>query len=122
MDLKSMQEKLNNEFKGTERRLVFWYDDNVLHQIVEIAIKYNIEKVVLFGSRARGDNSQVSDYDIAVFKEESTAIDKACFSSDVEEVETLKKVDIVFVNESLSDELMDNIRKEGVLIYEQTGN
>ena len=29
MDLKSIQEKLNNEFKGTERKLVFWYDDNV---------------------------------------------------------------------------------------------
>jgi uncharacterized protein (TIGR02687 family) len=28
MDLKSIQEKLNNEFKGTERKLVFWYDDN----------------------------------------------------------------------------------------------
>ncbi|HCC06806.1 MAG TPA: BREX-1 system phosphatase PglZ type A [Clostridiales bacterium] len=28
MDLKSIQDKLNNEFKGTERKLVFWYDDN----------------------------------------------------------------------------------------------
>ena len=28
MDLKSIQEKLNNEFKGTDRKLVFWYDDN----------------------------------------------------------------------------------------------
>lgn len=28
MDLKSIQEKLNSEFKGTDRKLVFWYDDN----------------------------------------------------------------------------------------------
>jgi len=28
MDLKSVQEKLTKEFKGTERKLVFWYDDN----------------------------------------------------------------------------------------------
>lgn len=28
MDLKSIQEKLNSEFKGAERKLVFWYDDH----------------------------------------------------------------------------------------------
>jgi uncharacterized protein (TIGR02687 family) len=28
LDLKSIQEKLNNEFKGLERKLVFWYDEN----------------------------------------------------------------------------------------------
>ena len=28
MDLKSIQEKLNNMFTGSERQLVFWYDDN----------------------------------------------------------------------------------------------
>ncbi len=28
MDLKSIQEKLNSEFQGTDRKLVFWYDDN----------------------------------------------------------------------------------------------
>lgn len=27
MDIKSIQEKLNEEFTGTERKLVFWYDD-----------------------------------------------------------------------------------------------
>lgn len=28
MDLKSIQEKLNSEFIGSDRKLVFWYDDN----------------------------------------------------------------------------------------------
>lgn len=96
--------------------------DDVLIQICEIAIKYNIEKVVLFGSRARGDNSPVSDYDIAVFKNNLSAIDKASFSSDVEEIETLKKIDIVFMNADLTNELMKNIEREGVIIYEQIGN
>ena len=39
--------------------------DNVLKQISLIAQKYNIGKVILFGSRARGDNTPKSDYDIA---------------------------------------------------------
>jgi hypothetical protein len=28
MDLRTIQEKLNEEFRSSERKLVFWYDDN----------------------------------------------------------------------------------------------
>jgi len=42
--------------------------DYVIEQLCEIAAKYKIEKMVLFGSRARGDHSLLSDYDIAVFE------------------------------------------------------
>ena len=93
--------------------------DYVLEQIKKIASKYKIEKVVLFGSRARGDNSRVSDYDIAICGNELSPIDKALFSFDIEEISTLKKIDIVFVDESLDDELIKNITKEGEVIYEQ---
>ncbi|HHV16764.1 MAG TPA: nucleotidyltransferase domain-containing protein, partial [Gelria sp.] len=41
--------------------------DEVLQKIGQVAGKYKVEKLVLFGSRARGDNSLRSDYDIAVF-------------------------------------------------------
>lgn len=91
--------------------------DNVVEQIKKIAMKYNIEKIVLFGSQARGDHSPRSDYDIAVFDKNLSAIDKAYFSADVEEINTLKKIDIVFVNDSSIDELMENIKMEGVVIY-----
>lgn len=92
--------------------------DNVLREIKEIAIKYNIQKVVLFGSRARGDNTLVSDYDIAVFGESLSAFDKMNFCSDVEEIETLKKIDIVFMDAVLTDDLLKNIKEDGVTIYE----
>ncbi len=93
--------------------------DNVINQIKKIATKYNIDKIILFGSRARGDHSPVSDYDIAVFSNFLSAIDKACFSDDVGEINTLKKIDVVFVYEALNDDLMKNIKKDGVIIYEQ---
>ena len=31
--------------------------DSVLEQIIEISLQYKVDKTVLFGSRARGDNS-----------------------------------------------------------------
>lgn len=53
--------------------------DEVFIKIKEIAKNYNIQKVILFGSRARGDNSPVSDYDIAVYKLGMTVIDESYF-------------------------------------------
>lgn len=91
----------------------------VLEEIKRIAAKYKIEKVILFGSRARGDNSRVSDYDIAIFGNQLSPIDKALFCSDIEEINTLKKIDVVFIDKRLDDKFINNIAREGVIIYEQ---
>lgn len=93
--------------------------DNVLDEIKFIAGNYAIEKVVLFGSRARGDNSDTSDYDIAVYDNSMKSTDKACFKSELEEISTLKKIDVVFTTDTISDKLKENIDREGVVIFEQ---
>lgn len=92
--------------------------DRVIEDIKEIAMKYKVEKIVLFGSRARGDHSAVSDYDFAVFESYLSALEKARFCADVDEIETLKKIDIVFVRENSTDELMESIKRDGVILYE----
>lgn len=38
----------------------------VIKEICDIARKYNVQKVILFGSRARGDFKTKSDIDLAV--------------------------------------------------------
>ena len=40
---------------------------NVYRQIVEISKKYQVKKVVLFASRARGTNMPKSDIDLAIY-------------------------------------------------------
>lgn len=40
--------------------------DNVISEIIDFAVKYGVHKVVLFGSRARGDYSRSSDIDLAI--------------------------------------------------------
>ena len=41
--------------------------DEIVREIVFISKRYkNIQKVILFGSRARGDNSLKSDIDLAL--------------------------------------------------------
>ena len=70
----------------------------------------------MFGSRARGDNSDKSDVDIAVYG----CSDFVNFKLDVEEkVWTLLTFDIVNMDNEISEELAGEIRRDGVVIYEK---
>ena len=85
-------------------------------ELAFMAEKYNISKILLFGSRARGDNTAKSDVDIAVYGCE----DFARFSLGVEdEVWTLLKFDIVDMDGDVSEKLRDEIQRDGVVIYEK---
>lgn len=93
-------------------------EDSVLLKIKETVKKYNVKKVVLFGSRARRDNSPTSDYDIAIIGESLSAFDRAELASEIEEIDTLKKIDVVFIGSSTDEKLIKNISRDGVTIYE----
>lgn len=87
----------------------------VIEEIRSLASKYQIHRVILFGSRARGDFKRTSDIDLAV---EGGDFDH--FALDVsEETSTLLKFDIVDLDRDVQQELLDSIRREGRLIYEK---
>lgn len=87
----------------------------VIQEICELAQNYNVDKVILFGSRARGDHNRVSDIDLAVAGGNFTR-----FAIDVEEeTSTLLKFDVVDLNGSMQKELRDAIEKEGKVLYEK---
>lgn len=89
--------------------------DRVLKDIEAFAKSNHIEKVILFGSRAKGTHSQRSDIDIAVLGGNFDG-----FYWDVKEkTHSLLLFDIVDLNKSISQELQDTIDKEGVLLYEK---
>ena len=87
----------------------------VIREIRDMAEQYGIRKVLLFGSRARGDFKRTSDIDIAV-----TGGDFERFALDVdEETSTLLEYDIVNLDREMQDELRDSIEKEGIILYEK---
>ncbi|MBM7601432.1 putative nucleotidyltransferase [Virgibacillus halotolerans] len=79
-----------------------------------------IEKVMLFGSRARGDFRPNSDIDLAIYTNQATHSKQNLIEADIQEMPTYLKIDIVFLDRLNKKELLANIRKEGVVIYEQT--
>ena len=87
----------------------------VIEEICDIARKYNVQKVILFGSRARGDFKTKSDIDLAV-----QGGDFIRFMLDVnEETSTLLKFDIINLDEEIQGELRKAIKKEGRIVYEE---
>ncbi|MFQ6949490.1 MAG: nucleotidyltransferase family protein [Blautia hansenii] len=87
----------------------------VIEEICDIARKYNVQKVILFGSRARGNFKEKSDIDLAV-----QGGDFIRFMLDVnEETSTLLKFDIINLDEEIQGELRKAIKKEGRIVYEE---
>lgn len=86
----------------------------VYNGIAKIGNKLCADKVVLFGSRARGDNRERSDIDIAVYGLPDE--NRALFRSEIEELPTLLDFDIVFVTPDTDKALLKNIEKDGVIL------
>ena len=87
----------------------------VIEEIRNLAQKYDIEKVILFGSRARGDYKERSDIDLAFCGGSSSH-----FILDVDETtSTLLEFDIVDLDKPVRKELLESIKREGVVLYEQ---
>lgn len=89
--------------------------DRVLKDIISMAKKCNIQKVILFGSRARGTHRERSDIDIAVSGDD---FDEFYWMVN-EEAWTLLMFDIVDLNKRISDELKKEIERDGIVLYEK---
>lgn len=90
----------------------------VLEDITVFAQKYNVDKIILFGSRAKGTHRERSDIDIAVLGGDFDG-----FYWDIKEnAWTLLMFDIIDLSERISEELRQEIEKYGVTIYEKLDN
>lgn len=90
-------------------------DIRIQNEIITQAKKYHIGKVILFGSRARGDNKEKSDIDLAVTGGNVTGFRLAVD----DEVRTLLMFDVVNLDEPVKKLLLQSIGREGVILYEK---
>lgn len=89
--------------------------ERITREISTFARMHSVQKVVLFGSRARGNNTERSDIDIAVYGGDFDA-----FYWDIKEkVHSLLMFDIVEMDDSVSEDLIGEIQRDGVIIYEK---
>ena len=90
-------------------------EERVIRDIQALAKRHGVRKVILFGSRARGDCRERSDIDLAV-----SGGNIAEFSDEADEkIWTLLLIDVVNLDRGISDELRKEIERDGVLLYEE---
>lgn len=104
--LKNMKSAVSSDFSLEEIRKA----------VEKTAAKYGVDEVYLFGSRARGDNEEGSDFDFCIKPGRIEDLIKlGCF---INELETAlgKKVDVI-TESSMSEEFAQGVMRDRVLIY-----
>lgn len=91
--------------------------DGVREQILHIACRFGVCRLVLFGSRARGDFGPTSDIDLAVYG--LPIRDEMAFRAALDELPTLLKCDVIAVRTNTDPLLLKSIQKDGVVWMER---
>lgn len=90
---------------------------NILSKSIRpIAAKYGVSRVKLFGSRARGDNNQHSDYDFLISRGRMRSLLQ--YSAFVAELEAVLGTHVDVITDTSDDkQLIGTAEAEGVEIY-----
>ena len=86
--------------------------ESIYRQLAALARRHGAARLVLFGSRARGDNGPGSDIDLAVYG--MPPKERGAFWVEAEELPTLLKFDILHMDIVEDAALRANIEQEGV--------
>ena len=90
--------------------------ENVYEQVAEFAREAGTQRVLLFGSRARGTNLPKSDIDLAV---EGCKNFDALYDRLQNDLWSLLKVDVINLDGDVSDGLRAEIVRDGKVLYEE---
>lgn len=96
----------------------YGFSKEIFYIIIDVFKKYSdvIEKVLLFGSRARGDFKKTSDIDIAIkFKKNPEKISNII--EDMEASNIIYTMDIIDYDKISNDKLKSYVDSEGEIIF-----
>ena len=97
-------------------------EEKILKEIQNICTKHkNIEKVILFGSRAIDREKYNSDIDLAIVGEFDFLFCER-LKGEFENIATLLKFDVIDYNNITNQELINDINKYGKVIYTKKVN
>ncbi len=94
--------------------------EKVMSEIKSVFSNFpEVEKAVLFGSRAKGNFYEGSDFDIAVYGEKLNFEHTLDLSIELDTVGLLQAIDLVHFEKIKEPELKKHIERVGILIYDR---
>ncbi len=100
---------------------MYGLSDLVITDICSVFERHsNIQKVVIFGSRAKGNYSEGSDIDLAAIGDNISFNQLMDINIQIEDLGLLYKVDVVDYKKNLGTPIGDHIDRVGLLFYEKS--
>lgn len=98
---------------------MFGLNEKIIENIIEILKKYDeVEKAVIFGSRARGDYKKASDIDMALYGDKLTNSINTKIFYEIDDLYLPYKLDLINFNSlEIDEEIRKSIIEEGVEFY-----
>lgn len=97
----------------------FGLSDKVILSVNSVFKKYSsIEKVILYGSRAKGNYRTGSDIDLTIYSNDSSHALLSKVLVDLDELLLPYKIDLSFYNDIGNDSLKEHINRVGIVFYE----
>lgn len=99
---------------------MFGLSDEVVRDICGVFERHdNIDEVILFGSRAKGDYSEGSDIDLAAKGNGLTFNQLMDINIQIEDLGLLYKVDVVDYNKNIGTPIVAHIDRVGKVFYKK---
>jgi predicted nucleotidyltransferase len=96
----------------------FGLPQNTIDKIGSVFFKYpEIDRVIIYGSRAKGNYREGSDIDLTLFGEEVTETIRLKVLSDIDELNTPYLFDISVFHLLKSESLVEHIHRIGQVFY-----
>lgn len=97
---------------------MFGLEEKEIAAINSVFAKYpNVEKVMLFGSRAKGTNQLFSDIDITMLGDKLTHSDLINIMSDLDDLFLPYEIDLSIFNKINNEALKEHILRMNVVFY-----
>jgi predicted nucleotidyltransferase len=97
----------------------FGLSDTVINELQDVFRHYaNIEKVLIFGSRSKGNFREGSDIDLAVIGKGVDYNQLLSILCEIDDLELLYSVDLIDYNKKKGTPIGDHIDRVGKVFYE----
>lgn len=94
--------------------------DSILQSITSIFLKYpKVEKVILYGSRAKGNYKNGSDIDLTLLGEKLNIQDLNKIYLELDNLYLPYNFDISIFEKLENKELIDHIKRAGIVVYDK---
>lgn len=105
----------------TEKEIMrFGLKESTIDKIISVFVKYaKIEKILLYGSRARGNYRNGSDIDLTLIGKYLNYSQLGSIESDIDDLFLPYSFDISIFKDIDNPDLVDHINRIGVVIYEK---